>query len=366
MALFLFLLCSGLFHFAFTSQRLRILYFPKGDTGVAWNESLVNCALENGSPVTLYDQEDADFTSKFLKSELSRQKPLWLGLNKRQRNHTWSDGVNVSFSKSSVNETEGKPICEAIDNNTWTGHNCSEEKYFMCSNGSSYTLITEEKSWCQALKHCRTYYKDLVSILNEIQNDEVIGKGHNTSFWIGLLHDDWKWHDNGCSSYRDWMKKTQSHSIEEEKHCTVYQGAQLNQMSCTRDAKTGFCSKGTMRIIVINKNLTWEGAFDYCQKHHSGPLWIEDEGDQKAVEQWLTHSNVNGSFWIALRQTHVFGFWIWRDSQVCYNNWKDGTVPVPPSSNLCGVIDKTENYKWRDEECLLEHPFLCEEEIVIL
>lgn len=124
---------------------------------------------------------------------------------------------------------------------------------------------------------------------------------------------------------------------------------------------------GNMRIKVIKKESTWEGALDYCEHNHNGLLWIEDEEDQKAVEQWLNHTEVEGPFWIGLRQSTLFGFWIWKDRTVGYSKWKNGKIPAMPMSNHCGVIDKTSTlWQWSDEDCWREHHFLCEEEIVFM
>lgn len=123
---------------------------------------------------------------------------------------------------------------------------------------------------------------------------------------------------------------------------------------------------GTVRIKVIEQNLTWEQAFDYCKANHTGLLWIEDEMDQTAVEQWLNNTEVGGPFWIGLRQSHVFGFWIWTsDRIVSYTNWKDAKQPELYLSNHCGVIT-SEDYTWKDENCWLQLPFLCEEEIIFM
>lgn len=122
---------------------------------------------------------------------------------------------------------------------------------------------------------------------------------------------------------------------------------------------------GTVRIKVIKQHLTWEQAFDYCKAKHTGLLWIEDLEDQNAVEQWLNYTDVEGPFWIGLRQSRIFGFWIWAsDRTVTYSNWRDDTVPELPLSNHCGVIAK--NGTWRDENCLFPLPFLCEEKIVFM
>lgn len=124
---------------------------------------------------------------------------------------------------------------------------------------------------------------------------------------------------------------------------------------------------GTVRIKVIEKRLTWEQAFDYCRVHHTGLLWIKDQEDQNAVQQWLNYTEAVGPFWIGLRQSRVFGFWTWAsDRTVSYGNWWSDTTPELPLSNHCGVIDKKGDYKWRDENCLVPLYFLCEEDIVFM
>ncbi|KAL7851739.1 hypothetical protein AOLI_G00220950 [Acnodon oligacanthus] len=61
-------------------------------------------------------------------------------------------------------------------------------------------------SWYEAQSHCRKSYTDLVSIRDQSQNEAVKTSAmtRNTSFWIGLLRDDWEWTDGGRSAYRNW------------------------------------------------------------------------------------------------------------------------------------------------------------------
>ena len=119
-----------------------------------------------------------------------------------------------------------------------------------------------------------------------------------------------------------------------------------------------------MRIqIVDNKNVTWEEALNHCETYHSRLLWIEDDEDQKAVSQWLKNSPVSAStFWIGLRQSTVFGFWIWHDRIVNLNYWKDGKPPDILLSKHCGVISGSDS-KWSAEDCGIKLPFICEEDI---
>ncbi|KAK2883108.1 hypothetical protein Q8A73_022041 [Channa argus] len=153
------------------------------------------------------------------------------------------------------------------------------------------------------------------------------------------MHDEWKWMDNSCSTYRRWEIR------DKDEKCTM-----LSTIAMLPSMQTQACdnvqqplfSKGSVRIIVIQKKLNWEQAFDYCKAEHTRLLQIEDAEDQKAIEQWLKYSNpnVNEKIWIGLRQSRVFGFWIWSDKTVSYSHWRNNTMPKMPLSNHCGVINR--------------------------
>uniref|UniRef100_A0A3B4XF78 C-type lectin domain-containing protein n=1 Tax=Seriola lalandi dorsalis TaxID=1841481 RepID=A0A3B4XF78_SERLL len=142
----------------------------------------------------------------------------------------------------------------------------------------------------------------------------------------------------------------------------IFSGCCVHACQSKRFRTSKYFSPQISFVIIVHLNLTWEDAFDYCADNHKSLLQIEDSEDQKAVEQWLNYTTGDGPFWIGLRQSRVFGFWIWRDKTVSYSNWMDGRQPEMPISDNCGVINKTD-YKWRDENCWHEHPFICEEEI---
>ncbi|KAK7913602.1 hypothetical protein WMY93_013813 [Mugilogobius chulae] len=135
-------------------------------------------------------------------------------------------------------------------------------------------------------------------------------------------------------------------------------------------------SKKTLRFLLIVTE--WEGgvhltvkrfvtlclcnALDYCDKHHSGLLQILTDDHQRSVEEWLKTLEYKGNFWVGLRQSRVFGFWIWKDSLVDSSHWENGMHPEMPLSHQCGVI-QAPGYKWRDHNCLDYLPFICEERI---
>ncbi|KAF5909004.1 macrophage mannose receptor 1-like, partial [Clarias magur] len=136
----------------------------------------------------------------------------WIGLYRGQFSVKWSNGDPVTFGHLAGDC--GTLSCCAVmkPDGSWESLQCTETKYFMCygqdslSKTLNYHLILENKTWYGAQRYCRGNYTDLVSIRDQQQNEEVKIKGLNssTSFWIGLLRDDWQWTDGGNSAYRNW------------------------------------------------------------------------------------------------------------------------------------------------------------------
>lgn len=227
----------------------------------------------------------------------------------------------------------------------------------MCYRGDKLHLIENvKKNWCQAQQHCRRHFTDLVSICDHEQNLKVLEKGNNKTFWIGLMRDKWEWADKSCSTYRDWGKKL------DNRNCTAleYGNLKMSANKCTNKRRS-LCSYGNRRIITVTQPLSWDEALTYCENKHTDLLQIYDERDQKAVAQWLNYTqSTNDPFWIGVRQSRIFGFWILRNSGVTYSNWAQ--EPQPAFYENCAVVNG-QDYKWRDVECSAKHHFLCEEDI---
>ncbi|XP_076008099.1 macrophage mannose receptor 1 [Genypterus blacodes] len=361
MRLVLFVLCSAVFHFTPSSSRLRQIHLSESPHS---REAATQfCQDRESRIITLYDDDDA--TVSFSLTNETIWAMSWIGLrHNRMSKSTWSDGSEYTLGLSEVNLTNGGQMCEAIDGNNWIGCNCSDTKPFMCRKlNNSYILVEKEKTWCQARQHCTRHHRDLVSISSLNESEIVIEKGKNRSFWIGLLHDEWAWEDDGCSTFRDWSPYGPGTD------CTavsVHSRPSLTRTDCENEALV-LCSKGSVRIKVIREKRTWEQAFDYCDAKHSRLLWIENATDQKAVEDWLVHLKDAGPLWLGLRQSRVFGFWFWSsDRMVEFPGWKGKLVPKLPMSHHCGAIAALDDYHWTDRDCRLQLPFLCEEDIPMM
>ncbi|CAM4561633.1 unnamed protein product [Leuciscus chuanchicus] len=118
-------------------------------------------------------------------------------------------------------------------------------------------------------------------------------------------------------------------------------------------------------IHVSEKQMSWEEALDYCgnRTNTTGLLTIHSENDQIETERELRRRNISGPVWVGLRQSRLFGFWIWINGLHVgnYSNWKGGSPPEHQMSEHCGAIEKVDGqYKWCDKDCRSNFTVLCE------
>ncbi|KAI2665594.1 C-type lectin galactose-binding isoform [Labeo rohita] len=97
-------------------------------------------------------------------------------------------------------------------------------------------------------------------------------------------------------------------------------------------------------IHVSPGEMSWEEALDYCRSiaSTSGLLRIESKDDQIETERELKRKKISGPVWVGLRQSRLFGFWIWYNRLHLgpWTNWKDGSAPEHQISEHCGALEK--------------------------
>ncbi|GAA6071704.1 secretory phospholipase A2 receptor-like [Tachysurus ichikawai] len=249
-------------------------------------------------------------------------------LSHSQFSEKWSNRDPVKYRN--MTQDCGTPgFCAAMKaNGEWEAIKCTNTRNFMCYKQDSspiinYHLILETKTWYEAQCYCRQKYNDLVSIKEQVQNDMVKNEGLNstTPFWIGLLCHDQQRTDGGTST---------------------------NTLSAS--------------IHVSDVAMSWEKALDYCQEQNrTGLLQIDSKDDQAEVEKELKRGCVSEPVWVGLRQSQLFGFWIWPNGNAVfpYNNWDEGKQPEHQVSHHCGAVVPEKNYKWTDMNCEAEYKALC-------
>lgn len=108
--------------------------------------------------------------------------------------------------------------------------------------------------------------------------------------------------------------------------------------------------------------LNWEKALDYCHEGNRAGFWqIESEIEQEEMKTELVRRRVFEPVWVGLKQSRLFGFWMWANGNaVCpYSNWDEGKQPEHGLSQHCGAVDPQKQFGWRDMNCLSHHRALC-------
>ncbi|XP_051977098.1 uncharacterized protein LOC127639226 [Xyrauchen texanus] len=328
------------------------------------------CQSEFTDLVTVYDEQDNMELTKILRDKiLNKTSPsAWIGAYQNETHITekWSNGDEVTFRRITGNLSQTGCFTMKHDG-SWDFLICNTPKYFMCyvqvvSQASrTYELIKDNKNWSDAQRYCRENYTDLVSIRDETENNEVkeAGKQSNIPFWIGLFSDSVEWFDGGQSAYRKYSGPQNG----------IFTFLFQNESWMKSNSNNNFrplCYKS--HIHVSRDERSWEEALDYCNNNPntSGLLRIESEDDQIETERELRRRRrraISGPVWVGLRQSRLFGFWIWSNGLHVgpWTNWKGGSQPEHQMSHHCGAIEKMNGeFKWTDKDCRSKFTVLCE------
>ncbi|KAK3534851.1 hypothetical protein QTP86_028551, partial [Hemibagrus guttatus] len=310
--------------------------------------------------VTVYSDEDnIELAELMMKAGMGSG---WIGLYRGQFSEKWSNGDPVTF-RNLTGDCGTSACCTAMKaDGSWESLQCTVIRYFMCyeqeasSQTPNYHVILENKTWYEAQRYCRQKYTDLVSIRDQQHNEEVKIKGLNstTPFWIGLLRNDWQWTDGRNSTYRNWGNNGSGDCVR------LMEDGRWYPVLCS-NKDSALCYNNTF-IHVSDVALSWEKALDYCQEEkRGGLLQIESEDDQSDVVKELKRGRINDPVWVGLRQSRLFGFWIWPDGKAVfpYSNWDEGKQPEHQLSQHCGAVVPQKLYKWRDMNCQARYRALC-------
>ncbi|KAK7150076.1 hypothetical protein R3I94_009401 [Phoxinus phoxinus] len=351
-----------------SAGRLREFHIGPNQTNRA--DAEIYCNTSYTGLVTVYDQHDNMKLSKLIKNnQVNKVFNGWIGTRDGGQNKAkWSNGDDVTFNRS-LPASCGELYCAAMKaDGGWESIKCSGENTFMCYEqvpdvGRNYSLIRETKSWFEAQLYCREKHTDLVSIRNETENKRVMEEGEQskTPFWIGLLEDKVEWEDGGKSAYRNWSPNPGNRPPKLE---AIMLSNGIWRFSDDVNVHFPLCYKSF--INVSESKMSWEDALDYCDTHtNTGLLTIHSEKDQIETERELkrTVHNITGPVWIGLRQSRLFGFWIWINglNVGSYSNWKEGRQPEHLMSEHCGAMEEVDGqYKWCDKDCRSNFHVLCE------
>ncbi|KAG1941244.1 hypothetical protein F2P79_016097 [Pimephales promelas] len=219
-------------------------------------------------------------------------------------------------------------------------------------------FINENKDWYSARQHCRTFFHDLSSFTTESEEKQFLedAVGQTSDAWVGLHKESgvWKWAGGENATRISW-----DDNEPDNEECALLHRAhkKLNDIQCT-DKKDFFCMNISEFVLVL-KNESWEGALEYCRKHHNDLASLKNitsASEEIALAE-------TGYVWTGLR--FLAGEWRWVDGDdLDFTAWPQTGLPQCPARNLrCGALDKLTRV-WTHRDCEEKLNFFCSVHLV--
>uniref|UniRef100_A0AAR2ILQ5 C-type lectin domain-containing protein n=1 Tax=Pygocentrus nattereri TaxID=42514 RepID=A0AAR2ILQ5_PYGNA len=216
-ALYLVLLFSALWTLSFCGTR----QFHVVNVNKKWTDAQKYCRETFTDLATFENQQETNAVLSLL-SGISGL--FWIGLRQKAQQSTaiwiWSDGSNSSYRYWNNGEPNGGlgDYCVELSHYSaynpayrWYDSECSWLRSFVCYKDLPLILITQNKTWREALGYCRENHVDLVSVhTKKIQNlvEMITNKIYTAHVWMGLRHtcaqSFWFWVSGSTICYQNW------------------------------------------------------------------------------------------------------------------------------------------------------------------
>nr|XP_024655567.1 putative C-type lectin domain family 20 member A [Maylandia zebra] len=187
--------------------------FHLNDKSVTWTQAQSYCRQHHTDLASGLDQIYSE-EFKTLQNSKAPKVNLWIGLFRDS--WRWSDGSNFSFrywDMDSFNDGLNNRKCATTlleRSGRWSSAGCDQRKPFFCYD-DKLILISQNKTWEEALTYCRQTHHDLVSISNPEEQRWVQERAKNAStpfVWLGLQYsctlDLWFWVNDNLVCYERW------------------------------------------------------------------------------------------------------------------------------------------------------------------
>ncbi|XP_063043719.1 macrophage mannose receptor 1-like [Engraulis encrasicolus] len=164
-----------------------------------WTEAQRYCREKHTDLASVRNQTENDEIKELVSSRPGNPTTgttlFWIGLFRDA--WEWSDGSNSTFRNWRAGEPNGgntDQYCTQIlnlklDFGLWNDVGCHNNATFICED--KLVLVHQNKTWMDALQHCRQHHVDLVSVSSEKMQRWVEGwaKGASSPLvWLGLRH----------------------------------------------------------------------------------------------------------------------------------------------------------------------------------
>ncbi|XP_045546182.1 C-type mannose receptor 2-like isoform X2 [Salmo salar] len=183
-----------------------------------WSDAQLYCQEKHTDLASVRNTTERDAIKSILPNVTDIYR-MWIGLNKSSGVWRWSDQSGFSFKSWETykeNNADGSyqngEFCGEVTfpSGKWNYQGCTNNTHFICYD-DELVLVTENKTWSEALWHCRDLDMELVSAHNQrIQHwvQQRAKKASTPFVWLGLRYtctlDFWFWVNGEESCYHNW------------------------------------------------------------------------------------------------------------------------------------------------------------------
>ncbi|XP_072553634.1 C-type mannose receptor 2-like isoform X2 [Paramormyrops kingsleyae] len=341
---------------------------------LTWTDAQAYCRENYTDLATIDNMKEMKRLIESVGSDYTGQ--AWIGLKKGTswRWH-WSSAEGetgyTNWEASQPDDWDNKEYCtEFKDSGVWNDISCSSQTdkwYFFCYTAPTckdginstwnFTLINQHMNWSSAQNYCRHSYTDLATVRNKEDNDlihKMVTSGIQP--WIGLFNDTWEWSDLSNSSFRNWKI---GQNDNQKNTCALAQVTWPGTWDMTPcDEKHPFICYDD-NLILVNSNMTWNEALNYCRTNYSDLVSVHNE----EIQYWVSRRAEKAStehVWLGLRFSCSLNFWFWVSAEnVCYQNWAPNNIS---NNNFCGntgAVQSKDPHYWVSLPETKELNFIC-------
>ncbi|CAL8366502.1 unnamed protein product [Boreogadus saida] len=220
-------------------DRLRFVHSHRSSK--AWNHANRYCKSHYGGSSTLANARNALDLSYFSEICGGYDERCWIGLRKYLGVWSWSNGQSVSLLNMNWHDQKYY-WCVTVYQGKLSDKPCAEVNFFLCEHN---LVLEEEKTWEEALDHCRALEPDASDLLSFHDEEELSHVQEEMSLalteevWIGLrwLAGRWLWMDRNAGGVI-----TLPECPANGNHCGTLSGGGQQARSCV-EKRRFFCRK---------------------------------------------------------------------------------------------------------------------------
>ncbi|XP_078659901.1 lymphocyte antigen 75-like isoform X2 [Branchiostoma floridae x Branchiostoma belcheri] len=381
-----------------------------------WNEARTACNAYTADLAVLTTAGEQQWMSQQLPNDGGQ---YWIGLHDilGETSFQWADGTPLNIGVTMWNTGEpnnahstGEDCVEMfVQSNVgkWNDLACTTAKPYVCERFSGlvdacdtangWELYNErcykfsgsqKETWLDAQQICRSYGGDLVSILDDTENNYVMSKALTVQepIYIGLSDtaspNQVQWSGGGPpASYTNWADNVIGSDGNWD-----FPGAVCTQLFASggkwwpvrcRNERAFLCERGKQRSCPagwrnnngycyqfnINPKMTWPDARHYCESHGAMLLTIHSPDEQNFVQTMFPTLLAGGvrDLWLGISDVADDGYFDWVDgSNETYSNWFPNNPADTTGSWDCSrLYTGSDRGQWETASCFNLHGFVC-------